>query len=78
MTAATGTLDRLPAAVRPDEGLIPTFVQGYPGALHDDHLTAVTHNVAHGREPLTSFLDRYVLGPKTAHARQLHTAIDEL
>ena len=39
--------------------------------LRDEHLRAPTRNVKYGEEPLTAFLDRYVLGHKAAHARQL-------
>lgn len=39
--------------------------------LTDQHLTTVTQNVKYGHEPLTAFLDRYVLGHKRSHADQL-------
>lgn len=41
--------------------------------LTDDHLMATVHDVAHEREPLTSFLERYVIGHKAEHADQLRT-----
>jgi hypothetical protein len=39
--------------------------------LTDDDLHAVTHNRKYAEEPLTAFLDRYVLGHKRGHLRQL-------
>jgi len=41
--------------------------------LEDSDLTATTHNVKYGEEPLSSFLDRYVLGHKAGHLQQLAT-----
>ncbi len=46
--------------------------------LKDHHLEATTHNVKYGEEPLTAFLDRYVVGHKTAHVEQLREALDRL
>jgi len=41
------------------------------GLLEDSDLTATTHNVKYGEEPLAAFLDRYVIGHKAAHLEQL-------
>lgn len=41
--------------------------------LADSDLRATTHNVKYGEEPLSSFLDRYVLGHKAGHLEQLGT-----
>lgn len=46
--------------------------------LRDEHVRAPTRNVKYGEEPLTAFLDRYLLGHKAAHARQLRAAIDQV
>jgi hypothetical protein len=46
------------------------------GRLHRGHLKATTHHVVFGREPLTSYLDRYVIRHKTAHARELKDALE--
>ncbi|MQB00649.1 MAG: hypothetical protein GEU78_10205 [Actinobacteria bacterium] len=42
--------------------------------LEDEHLTRPTQNVKYGEEVLMAFLDRYVLGHKAAHLRQLREA----
>ncbi len=47
-------------------------------ALADTDLTAATSNVKYGAEPLTAFLDRYVLGHKTSHLDQLRRAVATL
>lgn len=39
--------------------------------LDDADLRAMTNNVRHGAEPLTSFLERYVIGHKAGHLEQL-------
>lgn len=46
--------------------------------LQDAHLDATTQNVKYGEEPLTSYLDRYVVGHKAAHVTQLREALDLL
>lgn len=46
--------------------------------LRDDHLDATTQNVKYGEEPLTAYLDRYVVGHKAAHLAQLREAIELL
>lgn len=43
--------------------------------LDDAHLTAVTQNRKYGAEPLTAYLERYVLGHKAAHVAQLRTTL---
>lgn len=43
--------------------------------LDDAHLTATTHNRKYGAEPLTTYLDRYVLGHKAAHVTQLRSTL---
>ncbi|WP_422768841.1 maleylpyruvate isomerase N-terminal domain-containing protein [Plantactinospora sp. WMMC1484] len=39
--------------------------------LDDHHLAMTTNNRRYGPEPLTAFLDRYVIGHKQQHADQL-------
>jgi hypothetical protein len=39
--------------------------------LDDHHLETTTNNRKYGPEPLTAFLDRYVIGHKQGHADQL-------
>ncbi len=46
------------------------------GDLEDHHLQAVMQNRKYGPEPLTAFLDRYVLGHKAGHIDQLRTTLD--
>ncbi|MEE6257662.1 maleylpyruvate isomerase N-terminal domain-containing protein [Plantactinospora sonchi] len=46
-------------------------------AVRDDHLTMVRVNRRYGPEPLTAFLDRYVLGHKQSHAEQLADLVEE-
>lgn len=46
--------------------------------VRDEHLTAVTHNVKYGPEPLTDYLARYVVSHKAAHVRQLRAALEML
>lgn len=46
-------------------------------ALEDDHLATPTNNRRYGPEPLTAFLDRYVLGHKRGHAQQLADLVKE-
>lgn len=59
------------------EGALKKF-DGTLGRLHDEHLRAVTHNVEFGREPLTSYLDRYIVAHKLAHAGELEATLNEL
>ncbi len=46
--------------------------------LVDADLTAGTVNVKYGDEPLTAFLDRYVLGHKAGHVEQLRRTLAAL
>jgi hypothetical protein len=41
--------------------------------LTDDDIEAAMNNVKYGTEPLSAFLDRYVLGHKAGHLDQLRT-----
>jgi hypothetical protein len=41
--------------------------------LEDADITAATENVKYGKEPLSAFLDRYVLGHKAGHLDQLRS-----
>lgn len=43
--------------------------------VRDEHLDRMAHNRKYGPEPLTQFLDRYVLGHKAAHLQQLETTL---
>jgi DinB superfamily len=45
--------------------------------LRDADLTATTINVKYGAEPLTAFLERYVLGHKEGHLAQLRALKEE-
>ena len=45
--------------------------------LSDDDLEAKTENVKYGPEPLSAFLDRYVIGHKTGHLEQLRALAEE-
>lgn len=68
IAAASGhDYDGLLARVR----LAQSDLAGALAGLQDRHLHAVTRNRKYGPEPLTSFLDRYVLGHKLSHLRQL-------
>ncbi|MGH8997999.1 MAG: DinB family protein [Acidimicrobiia bacterium] len=62
-----GALSELIAAVRSAF----TELAGALEALSDADLTASMDNVKYGSEPLTAFLDRYVLGHKAGHLDQL-------
>lgn len=44
--------------------------------LRDEHLGKVADNAKFGEEPLSTFLDRYLIGHKAAHVRQLRETID--
>jgi uncharacterized damage-inducible protein DinB len=46
--------------------------------LQDADLGATTHNRKWGPEPLTAFLQRYVLGHKAEHIEQLRRTLDQL
>lgn len=46
--------------------------------LRDEHLSAPTQNVKYGEEPLTAFLNRYVVGHKAAHVEQLRATLERL
>lgn len=46
--------------------------------LTDEHLRMTTRNRKYGDEPLTTYLDRYVLGHKAAHSDQLRATIDQV
>jgi uncharacterized damage-inducible protein DinB len=43
--------------------------------LDDEHLRAQAQNRKYGPEPLTTYLDRYVLGHKASHVEQLRTTL---
>lgn len=46
-------------------------------AIDDRHLGMTTNNRRYGPEPLTAFLDRYVVGHKRSHADQLARLLKE-
>lgn len=46
--------------------------------LQDEHLDSMITNVKYGEERLSAFLDRYILGHKTAHVHQLRAAIEDV
>lgn len=45
--------------------------------LSDADITAATHNVKYGEEPLSAFLDRYVVSHKAGHLEQLRALASE-
>ncbi len=45
------------------------------GLLVDEDIESVTNNAKYGAEPLSSFLDRYVLGHKRGHLDQLRRTV---
>lgn len=62
-----GQRDELVAAAR--EAF--TMLAGELEDLTDDDLAAATENVKYGREPLSNFMDRYVVGHKAGHLDQI-------
>jgi len=67
--AAARFLDR--AQVKAD---VETAFAGLAAQLQrltDTDISRVTNNVKNGEEPLSAFLDRYVIGHKAGHLRQL-------
>jgi hypothetical protein len=48
-----------------------TELEGALALLADDDVEAKTENVKYGPEPLSAFLDRYVIGHKAGHLDQL-------
>lgn len=66
--AATG---REPADLLADVRAAATALAATLARLDDVHLGTMTNNVKYGAEPLAAFLDRYVIGHKRAHVRQL-------
>lgn len=46
--------------------------------MRDEHLARMANNRKYGPEPLTMFLDRYVVGHKAAHLRQLETTLQDV
>jgi hypothetical protein len=67
VSAPAEELDELMAAMR------SAFAElaGVLRTLPDDAVDAKTENVKYGPEPLTAFLDRYVLDHKAGHLEQL-------
>ncbi|HET9093077.1 MAG TPA: hypothetical protein VFN50_11755 [Acidimicrobiales bacterium] len=47
------------------------------GQLSDSDIAAATRNVKYGEEPLSAFLDRYVIGHKAGHLEQLRALAAE-
>lgn len=73
--AAAGdrSLDELRAAVTAAFADLAAALE----SLRDHHLDMLSHNRRYGPEPLTAFLDRYVLGHKQGHAQQLAELVKE-
>ena len=67
VASPTDALSELKAAMR------SAFAElaGALKTLSDDDLEAKTENVKYGPEPLSAFLDRYVIDHKTGHLEQL-------
>jgi hypothetical protein len=59
------------ATLRADMNAAFDALEAVLDRLDDDHLRAQTQNVKYGPEPLTTYLDRYVLGHKAGHVDQL-------
>lgn len=74
---ARATLQQLPQLLASLDAALATMERTL-ARLCDDHLTATIQNVRYGREPLTSFLQRYVIGHKAAHAHELRHRLAEL
>lgn len=68
--AGRGLTELLEDIINSAEGLASTLVE-----LDDDHLAKTTNNVKYGSEPLTAFLDRYLIGHKRAHLKQLRETL---
>lgn len=66
-TAEGKSLADLRAAVAAAFADLSEALQG----IEDGHLRATTNNRKYGDEPLTEFLDRYVIGHKRSHLQQL-------
>jgi hypothetical protein len=62
-----GQLDELVEAARSAFAVLADEL----GTFSDADLEAPTENVKHGREPLSVFLDRYVVAHKTGHLEQI-------
>ncbi len=62
-----GQLDELVEAARAAFEVLAAEVD----ALTDAELAADTNNVKHGREPLSAFIDRYIVGHKAGHLEQI-------
>lgn len=62
----------LPELILAMEGAFAELAETLRG-LDDHHLGSMTQNRKYGAEPLTTFLDRYVLGHKRGHLNQLAT-----
>jgi hypothetical protein len=67
------SLDELRAAVAAAVADLAAALDG----LRDHHLATLSQNRRYGPEPLTAFLDRYVLGHKQSHERQLADLVKE-
>lgn len=75
IAAARGrTLDDLRRELDTSLATLATTLDG----LRDEHLTRMANNRRHGPEPLTAFLDRYIVGHKAAHIHQLRQTIATL
>lgn len=46
--------------------------------LEDGHVQAPMNNRKYGSEPLTSYLDRYILGHKAGHVEQLQSTLQQV
>lgn len=46
--------------------------------VEDRHVDAVTDNRKYGTEPMTAYLERYVLGHKAAHVEQLRRTLEQV
>lgn len=72
VSSPTDALSELMAAMR------SAFAElaGELKTLSDDDLEAKTENVKYGPEPLSAFLDRYVIDHKSGHLEQLRALAD--
>lgn len=63
------------APLRAEIDAAAAALAGVLDGMADEHLAATVTDVVIGREPLTSYLHRYVLGHKAAHLAQLHRTL---
>lgn len=71
LAAVTAAAGRHPNELLDDVRASAETLASTLARLDDEHLAMSTNNVKYGAEPLTAFLQRYVIGHKRAHAEQI-------